>query len=61
MDILGFLLWEYSLEVHKVLLLTSLHRYSLHAKIGLEMLERLKLLQIMKPDHFGAINPALLG
>lgn len=42
-------------------MLMSLHHYSLHAKIGLEMLERLKLLQIMKPDHFGAINPAHLG
>lgn len=42
-------------------MLMSLHQYSLHAKIGLEMLERLKLLQIMKPDHFEAINPAHLG
>lgn len=42
-------------------MLMSVHRYSLHAKRGLEMLERLKLLQIMKPNHFGAINPAHLG
>lgn len=39
----------------------SLHHYSLHVKVGLEMLERLKLLQILKPDHFGAINPDHLG
>lgn len=42
-------------------MLMYLHHYSLHAKIGLEMLERLKLLQIIEPDHFGAINPAHPG